>query len=120
MVDHESDGHPGGTVIVDVPLFGEALIFLAQRTHTSLQGRLQNDGSIEGSITGHSLEQRTLGSTNALMRVSPQMLPDPSRSYWWMAPVAPGTGCTDLAAVACGAHGPRSGCPDAPAGHGNR
>jgi hypothetical protein len=120
VVDHESDGHPGGTVIVDVPLFGEALIFLAQRTHTSLQGRLQSDGSIKGTITGHSLEQRTLGSTNALMRVSPRMQPDPLNSHWWMAPVPPGTTCTDLTVVACGHHGQRSGCLDALAGPSDR
>lgn len=112
VVDHEGDGEPGGTVIVDVPFFGEMSIYIVQRAHTSLQGRIGVDGSIGGGVTGHALEQRTLGATNPLMRVSPRMRPDPERSLWWMVPVPADTTCETLAAAACAARGPGPGCPD--------
>jgi hypothetical protein len=112
VVDHEGDGHPGGTVIVDVPVFGEMHIYIAQRAHTSLHGHAAEGGALEGGVTGHMLDQRTLAATNPLMRVSPKMRPDPARSSWWMVPVPVGTTCETLAARACATHGPGPGCPD--------
>lgn len=112
VLDHEGDGHPGGTVIVDVPVFGEMQIYIAQKAHSSLHGRATDGGGLEGGITGHVLEQRTLAATSPLMKVSPRMRPDPARSSWWMVPVPAETTCETLAARACATHGPGPGCPD--------
>ena len=102
------DGHPGATVIVDVPVLGELEIYIAQRTHQSLHGRLTDDGTLEGGIHGHALDQETLDATSALMKVSPVMRPDPDRSAWWMVTVPEDTTCETLASRACGArHGHR-------------
>ena len=111
--DHEGDGHPGGTVIVDVPLFGEMQIYIAQRAHSTLHGRVDPTGMLAGGITGHELEQRTLAATNPLMKVSPRMRPDPDRSLWWMVPVPDDTTCGTIAPRACAVRGPGPGCPDA-------
>lgn len=119
VLDHEGDGNPGATVIVDVPVFGAMEIYIAQQAHTSLHGRVAEDGSLGGQLTGHVLEQRTLGATNPLMRVSPRMRPDPDRSHWWMVPVPSGTTCETVAAAGCAARGPAPGCP-AGTGHPRR
>jgi len=112
VVDHESDGNPGATVIVDVPLLGEQEIYIAQRAHQSLHGRLSEDGLMEGRIEGHALDQQTLDATNALMKLSPEMRPDPARSAWWMVPVPADTDCASLASRACAIRGAGLGCPD--------
>ena len=112
VVDHESDGNPGATVIVDVPLLGEQEIYIAQRAHQSLHGRLSEDGMMEGGIEGHALDQQTLDATNALMKLSPEMRPDPARSAWWMVPVPADTDCASLASRACAIRGAGLGCPD--------
>ena len=112
VVDHEGDGHPGATVIVDVPVLGELEIYIAQRTHQSLHGRLTDDGTLEGGIHGHALDQETLDATSALMKVSPVMRPDPDRSAWWMVTVPEDTTCETLASRACEARATGIGCPD--------
>lgn len=110
--DHEGDGHPGGTVIIEVPIFGEMEIYIAQRARSSLHGRLARDGTLEGGIAGHELEQRTLAATHPLMRISPRMRTDPDRSVWWMVPVPADTTCATIADRACAIRGPGPGCPD--------
>lgn len=111
VVDFEADGHPGATVIIDVPVLGEMQIYIAQAAHSSLDGEVRPDGSAHGVVHGHALEQRTLGATNPLMRVSPRMSPDPFRSFFWMVPIAKDTSCDALAARMCTSPGAGEGCP---------
>jgi hypothetical protein len=115
VVDFESDGNPGATVIIDVPMLGEMEIYIAQAAHSSLHGAVRADGSVHGGVEGHALQQQTLGATNPLMRVSPRMSPDPAGSFFWMVPIPGDTGCDALASRMCTAPGAGAGCPTATA-----
>ena len=109
VLDFDHDGSPGATVIVTVPVLGEIELYIVQHARSTLRGQLHDDGQLAGSIASLTLEQRTLDATHALMRMSPRMSLDASRSHWRMQPLPAEATCADLIARMCAQGG--SGCP---------
>lgn len=92
--DHEDDGNPGATIHVWAPFFGEVAVYIAQRTHMVLEGRVEGD-RVTGRATQRELVQHTLGAANRLFAQQPQVTPVPEESSFTMVRVPSGTTCAD-------------------------
>ncbi len=85
VVDHESDGFPGATVHLQVPVFGRVRLALLQVSHTVLAGTI-TDGRVKGPLQVERMEQRTLGASVAVFDVSRDTAVVPGRSTFELAP----------------------------------
>ena len=95
VLDPDGDGHPGVTVLLEIPVFGSVQMYVVQRGHSRYQGTFQN-GGFEGSVEVVSVDQRTLGASFPPFAANPEIRSLPDRSRFRMVP-APGTKtCADL------------------------
>ncbi|MFN7142570.1 MAG: hypothetical protein ACK4YP_02255 [Myxococcota bacterium] len=92
-VDADGDGKPGATVLVKVPGFGTAEVFVAQRGHSRLEGRFVSPDRVEGRVVLVDQRQVTLGASHPLFDFTPDTRPDPSRSTFAMWRVDDGARC---------------------------
>jgi hypothetical protein len=93
VVDQDGDGHPGVTVYMNLPVFGQLEMYVVQAAHSRLSGQV-TDGRIEGSVDIPRFDQRTLGAS---MKVFAKTLPTrvlPGRSTFRIIP-DPGRKCAD-------------------------
>ncbi|MCB9676669.1 MAG: hypothetical protein H6737_16245 [Alphaproteobacteria bacterium] len=96
LVDHEGDGHPGATIAVWAPIFGEVEVYVAQRTHILLEGTLDGEG-VAGAAKQVELVQHTLGAGNRLFAQQPSVTPVVEEGTFTMTRVPAGTTCADPA-----------------------
>ncbi len=80
VLDWDSDGHPGATVLLEIPLLGVAEIYIAQRARMTLTGEILPSGEVRGALQLPLLEQRTLGASVGLLDRSPPIRPLPQAS----------------------------------------
>lgn len=92
-VDADGDGKPGATVLVQVPGFGTAEVFVAQRGHSRLEGTFVSPDRVEGRVVLLDQRQATLGASHPLFDFTPDARPDPSRSTFAMWRVDAAAGC---------------------------
>lgn len=94
--DHEGDGAPGFTVLVDVPLMPTVEVYLTQTTDLSLVGELVAPGRIVGRPTVSRLEQHVIGASHSAFGRSPVVhaVDDDGSFQLWRVPT--GTHCDDL------------------------
>lgn len=97
VLDFEGDGHPGATVHLDAPLFGDIEIYVVQTAHTLLAAPVGDARIIEGHANPKGFGQRTIGASNRLFVSNPDITLDPAQSSFRMARVPAGTGCAALA-----------------------
>jgi hypothetical protein len=88
VVDMEGDGFPGATVLVDVPMFSQAKLYVSQRGSMQLDGAVQPDGSVSGTVTVGPTVQHTLAASNILFKSSPPIKPEPERSWFRLVPIS--------------------------------
>ncbi len=72
-----------------MPVFGDVAIYVAQRAHIRLDGRVDPDGGVRGGVTFLAMEQRTLAASHSLFASTPEMTTDPSRSGFVLRPCPP-------------------------------
>lgn len=65
VYDWDGDGRPGATLKLSVPLLPDGELYVVQRGHSILNGRLTQPGKIEGAIEVKIFEQRVLGANRA-------------------------------------------------------
>lgn len=94
VLDHEGDGHPGATISVWAPLFGNVEVYVVQRSHLLLDGQIGPTG-VSGVATQKVLEQRTVGAENRLFTQNPTLAP--VEGAFTMVRVPAGAGCDDPA-----------------------
>jgi hypothetical protein len=99
VVDQDHDGAPGVSVRVDVPMFGGADVWVAQRGHSVLDGRVVGPDRIEGEVDVRQLQQVTLGASNRLFAHSVHAIPDPAASRFTLTRLPDGATCADLRAT---------------------
>lgn len=97
VVDQDADGNPGVTVLLSVPIVGEASLYVVQRARMRLIGTLQPDGTVAGRIDLQEFDQFTLDATHWMLRGSPEIEPIPGDS-WFAMRSAPGASCDGLRA----------------------
>ena len=95
VADTDGDGRPGATIELRVPVLGTIDIYVVQRTRTELAGSYV-DGRGAGQVNVLSFEQVTIGASNPLFRVTPNLAPQSEESAFLLIPVDSGTRCADL------------------------
>jgi hypothetical protein len=98
VYDWDEDGKPGATLKLSVPLLPDGELYVVQRGHSVLNGRIIRPGTIEGAIDVQSFEHRVLGARPGFLNKSPEIKPDPKESRFSITPVAPDTTCDSLRA----------------------
>ncbi len=99
VVDGDSDGKPGVTLDIQVPLLGKQALYVAQRSTVQWSATLQPDGSLNALPTA-THEQATLGATSSLLVVAEKAKPvtaEPAMELRWRT-VPFGTTCAQLLA----------------------
>ncbi|MFT7519294.1 MAG: hypothetical protein ACI9MC_001434 [Kiritimatiellia bacterium] len=92
VLDHEVDGRPGATVLLDVPLFRRVRLGVIQRNHNVLVGEIAAGGA-RGRIEVRLLEQVTLSASVPGFRTSPKPTVVPDRTTFVLVPVPAETTC---------------------------
>jgi hypothetical protein len=98
VYDWDGDGKPGATLKLSVPLLPDGELYVVQRGHSVLNGRITQPGQIEGGIDVRSFEQRVLGARPGFLNKSPDIQPDPKESRFSITQIAPGSSCDTLRA----------------------
>jgi hypothetical protein len=93
VYDWDNDGHPGATLKLSVPLLPDGELYVVQRGHSILNGRIIRPGNIEGGINYIAFEQRVLGAWPSFLNQSPEVVPDPKESRFTLTPLPPGSTC---------------------------
>ena len=96
VYDWDGDGHPGATLKLSVPLLPDGELYVVQRGHSVLNGRLSQPGKIEGAIEVDGFEQRVLGAWPSFLNRSPEIEPNPKESRFSLAAISPGSSCETL------------------------
>jgi hypothetical protein len=100
VYDWDGDGNPGATLKLSVPLLPDGELYVVQRGHSVLHGRIIQPGRIEGTIDVLSFEHRVLGARPGFLNKSPEIQPDPKESRFSITQAAPGSTCESLRAPA--------------------
>jgi hypothetical protein len=100
VYDWDDDGKPGATLKLSVPLLPDGELYVVQRGHSILNGRITVAGRIEGSIDVRNFEHRVLGAKPGFLNKSPEIRPDPSGSRFSITPVGADSTCESLRAGA--------------------
>jgi hypothetical protein len=98
VYDWDSDGHPGATLKLSVPLLPDGELYVVQRGHSILNGRITARGRVEGSIEVRSFEHRVLGAWPEFLNRSPEIVPDPAGSRFTIVAIPQGSNCETLRA----------------------
>jgi hypothetical protein len=96
VYDWDNDGKPGATLKLSVPLLPEGELYVVQRGHSILNGRITQAGTIEGAIDVLSFEHRVLGARPGFLNRSPEIQADPKESRFSLAQVAADSTCESL------------------------
>lgn len=96
VTDFEGDGLPGGTILLDAPLFGIVQIYVVQHAHTILDGTWTGSDTWTGQATVREFEQRSIGASNRLFATNADVTVDSSQSGFRWTRVPDGTSCAAL------------------------
>jgi len=96
IFDWDGDGEPAATLRVRVAGLPAGEVWVVQRAHSVLAGRVLSSGRVEGAIEILLLEQAVVGARPGFLRWSPDATPDPEHSRFVLERVAAGTTCSDL------------------------
>lgn len=97
VLDMDGDGHPGGTVVIEMPVFGKVSMYVAQAGWSRYHGVAQN-GRISGRVESVAVDQRTLGASISAFAANPKIEPVAERSRFFIEPLASQASCAQLAA----------------------
>ncbi len=98
VLDHEGDGHPGGTVELKVPVFGTVEVYVAQYAHTRFSGTLTETGGVAGRAEVLALDLRVLDASNVLFARSRPASPVEDASRFEIVPLGEAASCDALIA----------------------
>jgi hypothetical protein len=93
VYDWDGDGHPGATLKLSVPLLPDGELYVVQRGHSILNGRITRQGNVEGAIEYKIFEQKVLGAWPSFLNQSPEIVPDPKASRFFITPLPPASTC---------------------------
>ncbi len=98
VYDWDQDGLPGGTILVDVPVLGHAVLQVAQRGHMRYRGTRTGPDSFAGTAYTLRMEQRTLASSHPFLGRSLHSEPQDAESTFRMTrlPADAAEGCAGL------------------------
>lgn len=100
VYDWDGDGNPGATLKLSLPLLPDGELYIVQRGHSVLSGRITRPGRVEGAIEVRSFEHRVLGAKPGFLNRSPEIKPDPERSRFSLIPIPSNSDCDTLRGAA--------------------
>jgi hypothetical protein len=96
VYDWDGDGHPGATLKLSVPLLPDGELYVVQRGHSVLNGRISQPGKVDGGIEVNGFEQHVVGAWPSFLNRSPEIKPDPKESRFSLTPLPPGSTCASV------------------------
>jgi hypothetical protein len=96
VIDWDHDGHPGATIRLAVPLFGDVAVYQVQRTHARIRGTILSADRIDGKVRLDEFVQRTIGASNRLFAQNPTLEALAEKSWFRQERVPTGTTCAAL------------------------
>ena len=96
VYDWDGDGHPGATLKISVPLLPDGELYVVQRGHSILNGRVGERGRVEGSIEVRAFEHRVLGAWPGFLNRSPEIVPDSAASRFTIIAIPQDSICETL------------------------
>ena len=96
IYDWDGDGHPAATLKISIPLLPDGELYVVQRGHSILNGRIIQPGKIEGMIETRLFEQRVLDAWPGFLNQSAEIEPNPQESRFTLTQIAEGSTCETL------------------------
>jgi hypothetical protein len=81
---------------LSVPLLPDGELYVVQRGHSVLNGRIGQPGKVDGGIEVRSFEQRVLGAWPSFLNRTPEIEPDPKESRFSLTSIPAGSSCETL------------------------
>ena len=100
VYDWDGDGQPGATLKLSVPLLPDGELYVVQRGHSILSGKVVHQGRVEGSIEVRNFDQKVIGAKPNFLARSPEIVPDGKESRFVLESIAAGSSCDTLKAAA--------------------
>jgi len=100
VYDWDGDGQPGATLKLSVPLLPDGELYVVQRGHSILSGKVVHQGRVEGSIEVRDFDQKVIGAKPNFLARSPEIVPDVKESRFVLESIAAGSSCDTLKAAA--------------------
>lgn len=99
VYDWDGDGQPGATLKLSVPLLPDGELYVVQRGHSILSGKVVHQGRVEGSIEVRDFDQKVIGAKPNFLARSPEIVPDVKESRFVLESIAAGSSCDTLKAA---------------------
>ena len=100
VYDWDGDGQPGATLRLSVPLLPDGELYVVQRGHSILSGKVSRQGRVEGNIEVRNFDQKVIGAKPNFLARSPEIVPDMKESRFVLESIAAGSSCDTLKAAA--------------------
>ena len=100
LSDDDADGHPGVTLFINMPVFGDQAMYVVERVVTEWTAQPQGDGMLH-ALPQTDARRVVVGATQSLL-LTPQdekPLPGEDPEELILAPTSAGTGCAALLAA---------------------
>ena len=97
VYDWDGDQLPGATLHLSIPLFPDGRLYVVQRAHSILNGKVSTPGRVEGKIDVRLYEQIVIGAKPKFLTRTPQVMPDSDQSSFVLTQVEAGSTCSSLA-----------------------
>ncbi len=96
VYDWDGDGQPAATLKISIPLLPDGELYVVQRGHSILNGRIGQPGRVEGAIETRLFEQRVLGAWPGFLNQSAEIEPDAKESRFTLTQIASGSTCESI------------------------
>lgn len=96
VYDWDGDGRPAATLRIRLAIAPAGELYVVQRAHSVLEGRLVAPDRVEGRIRVLRFEQAVIGARPGFLRRSPKAIQDAERSRFVLERVEDEAACDDL------------------------
>lgn len=99
VFDWDRDGKPGGTIKLSVPVAPDGELYVVQRGHALLDGRLTARDRVEGTIAIPLFEQAVIGAWPSFLQRTPEIVADTTGSRFTLVRLMDESGCDAVVAM---------------------
>ena len=99
VFDWDGDGKPGGTIRLRIPIAPDAELYVVQRGHALLDGRVVGTDRVEGTIAIPLFEQHVIGAKPGFLHRTPEIRTDTTHSRFLLARMPDGSDCAQVVAA---------------------
>ncbi len=96
IYDWDGDQRPGATLRLSIPLFPDGKLYVLQRGHQVLKGKVLSPGRVEGKIDVRLLEQKVIGAKPNFLNRTPEVIPESDQSTFSLTQIPAESSCESL------------------------